>query len=319
MRLFITLSFLFTTTWCLSQQKFVFLFKNNGQYVHSSDSADYIRVITQPDSGSNLYNVSEYYIKGETKLIGKTSTIDPTKFEGSCIRYYKNSNKQSITNYSNGFIVGVEYDYYPTGKLYQIIKHPETANIQSPPLKSFLIIAENDSTGKALVTNSNGYYKGYNDSLKNIVEEGNIRNGLRDSIWTGYDSSLEIKFKATYVDGNLISGISVGKIGDTVKYDKSRKIEAHYKGTPTALADFLVNHFRPSNYYNSNYGKVTVSFTIEKDGTLSNFKAINHISDDFGKAVIDAIRQSGKWVPGTMYGRTIVDTRSVSFNLIQDN
>ncbi len=58
-------------------------------YVQQRDSADYIRVVSEPDSGSTLYNVFEFYPNGVKKLTGKSSTIDPQKYEGACIRYYK--------------------------------------------------------------------------------------------------------------------------------------------------------------------------------------------------------------------------------------
>src|SRR4051812_35776469 len=87
---------------CAAQikQNVYFLDKNDKQ-VFSKDSATTIRVVREPDSGTVLYNVLEYYIKGEKKLIGKSSKIDPVRLEGPCLTYYQNGNKKCVATYVN--------------------------------------------------------------------------------------------------------------------------------------------------------------------------------------------------------------------------
>lgn len=68
MRLYILISFLFLVSICTAQKKrSTYFLKNNGRYVPSRDSADYLRIVEEPDSGSKLYNVSEYYLNGKKK------------------------------------------------------------------------------------------------------------------------------------------------------------------------------------------------------------------------------------------------------------
>jgi hypothetical protein len=89
-------------TGCFSQRQNVYFLKNNGKYVSQRDSADYIRIVREPDSASVLYNVFEFYLNGTQKLLGKSKTIDPPRYEGQCLEYYANGTKESITNYQTG-------------------------------------------------------------------------------------------------------------------------------------------------------------------------------------------------------------------------
>lgn len=71
----------------------VYFLKDNGKYVTERDSADYTRIVQEPDSGSKLYNVVEYYPNGNPKMIAKSSAVDLIKLEGQTISFYQNKNK----------------------------------------------------------------------------------------------------------------------------------------------------------------------------------------------------------------------------------
>src|ERR1700754_4959943 len=142
MKPLITIAFLFIATACFAQRQNVYFLKNNGTYVQQRDSADYIRVVSQPDSGFTLYNVFEFSPNGTKKLSGKSSTIDPQKYEGACVRYYKNGKRQSVTNYKGNDIIGDEFEFYPNGKLYIAKKYPDMVKANYDG--SYLITAEND-------------------------------------------------------------------------------------------------------------------------------------------------------------------------------
>jgi hypothetical protein len=63
MRITLIAFFLTTVGFCSAQVKMnVYFLKNDGRYVSTRDSADYIRAVTEPDSGSTLYNVAEFYL-----------------------------------------------------------------------------------------------------------------------------------------------------------------------------------------------------------------------------------------------------------------
>jgi hypothetical protein len=66
----------------------IYYLKDNGTKVAVKDSADFFRIIEEPDSGSNLYNMFEVYPSGEKKRTGKLSQFSPSvKFEGWFQKY----------------------------------------------------------------------------------------------------------------------------------------------------------------------------------------------------------------------------------------
>ncbi|WP_183575457.1 TonB family protein [Mucilaginibacter sp. X5P1] len=306
MRPILITAFLFITSLCFAQRQNVYFLKNNGEYVKIRDSADYIRIVREPDSASVLYNVFEYYPNGHGKLIGKSSVIDPPKFEGTCIRYYANGGKQLVSNYKGGQLIGDEYEFYPNGKPYKAGKYTEDIN-HNTAIHNYQITAEYDSLGTALVTDGNGYYKGYDDKFKMIIEDGNLKNGKRDGEWKGKNSALNISYVETYDNGNLVSGISTGKNGDIVKYSKTRDVEPTYKGGLKAFYNYLGRNIHYPDYEKSHniQGKVLVLFVVEKDGSLTDIKILEHVSENLDAEALRAIKESPNWIPGTRYGRPV--------------
>ena len=49
-------------------------------------------------------------------------------------------------------------------------------------------------------------------------------------------------------------------------------------------------------------GKVLVGFTVEEDGSLTNFKIVKGVREDLDQAAIKALSQSPKWIPATYKG-----------------
>jgi len=314
MRLFLITAFLLVNSFCFSQRHNVYFLKNNGQYLNSRDSADYIRIVAEPDSSSTLYNVAEYYMDGKPKLLGKTSSIIPLSLEGTCAEFYKNGKKQSVADYKGGNVLGLIYDYYPNGKLYQV-RHYGIADTRGI-FSDNKIISEYDSSGTVLVSDSNGYYKGFDNKFKKIVEEGRVKNGNKDGSWKGCDDGLGITFKEIYVDGNLVSGVSFSKSGDSVMYFKSRSAEPKFKNDPKAFNNFLSNNIQYPDIDRSRnvQGKVILTFVVEKDGSLTDIKVIRSVSPTLDEEAVRVLKQSKRWVPGNMYGRAIRVQYSVPFN-----
>jgi len=87
-----------------AQRRNVYYFKNSGDKVKLLDSADFIRVVSEPDSGTKLYNVHDYYKDKKSKFIGKSSEIDPIKLEGQGMSYYPSGKKKQYANYKDGSI-----------------------------------------------------------------------------------------------------------------------------------------------------------------------------------------------------------------------
>ena len=306
MRPILITALLFISSLCFAQRQNVYFLKNNGDYVQNRDSADYIRVVREPDSSSTLYNVFEYYPNGNNRLMGKSSVINPPKYEGICINYYANGKKRLISNYKNGQLTGDEYEYYPNGKIYTARKYPEITSVNEFT-GSYLITASYDSLGTQLITDGNGYYKGIDNKFKTVVDEGNLKDGKRDGQWKGKDLGLNVSYFETYVNGSLIAGVSVGKDGDSVKYSKARSVEPVYKGGLKAFYGYLGRKILYPDYEKNHniQGKVIISFVVEKDGLITDIKVSSHVTENIDDEAVRVIKESPKWIPGTEYGRKV--------------
>ncbi len=316
-RLFFLPAILWVTC-CFSQRQNVYFLKNNGKYVSRRDSADYIRIVREPDSASVLYNVSEFYLNGKQKLLGKSKTIDPPRYEGQCVEYYADGTRESIANYKNGSKAGLEYDFYHNGKPYLITEYAADGSGDSF-FRNYLIKTNYDSLGTVLVENGNGYGKIYDDDFKTILEEGVVKDGKRNGAWKGNNKNPALSFKEDYKDGQLISGTSVSADGTVTTYTKSRGTQPMFRGGLSAFGRYLGNNIHYPDHerdYNIQ-GRVILSFVVEKDGKITDIKVNKSVSPGIDLEAVRVLNESPRWVPGTMFGKPVRVAYSVpiSFSL----
>jgi TonB family protein len=279
----------------------VYFLKDNGKYVNNSDSADFTRIVQEPDSGSVLYNVLDYYPNGNLKMLGKSSTIDPIKLEGMAVSYYPNKKKKQVASYQKGLFAGIVYDYYPNGKLYRSV---EFEQVETNPnfLSAETIKNVFDSTGTVLVKDGNGHYPVFDDAYKEILEEGNIKNGKRDSVWKGYKNQKNI-YSEEYSNGKFIKGNHTDENRNDIIYMVKEALPT-FKGGESAFGQFLSRtvHYPVGAKERNAQGKVMLNFVVEKDGTLSEIKVLKSVDPDLDREALRAIRQSPKWNPGLKNG-----------------
>ncbi len=292
----------------LAQRQNSHFYNKRGEIVDTRDSASFIRMITDPDSGSHLYRVFEYYLNGKTKLTGYSSNFNFMALEGQCFKFFPNGKRQQIANYKQGFQVDNEYNYFPNGKIYSHRQYFSDNKNTEKGVNNFLIKACFDSTGHALVTDGNGYYIGYDDDFKSVFEEGNINSGLKEGNWKGVVKVGEDNFiiNEIYKNGKMISGQSVGKDGQIVNYAK-RNVVPEFKGGVMAFVSYLSKKLSyPADAKENNItGRVYMGFIVEKDGSLINIRAFNRPSEDLVAEGIRILKESPKWTPGLQYGRPI--------------
>jgi hypothetical protein len=301
---------LFFITQSIAQQKQnVYFLKNSGAKVDKVEDADVIRVVSEPDSGSTLYNVAEYYKNKIPKLSGKSSQVDPQVYEGLCITYYPTGKKQEVVNYKGGNRDGDAYQYYTNGKIYLHKKYI--------PGHETLIIDCVDSIGKALVTDSNGYYLGFDDDFKYVTEEGQIKDGLKNGQWKGDVKRGETKltFNEDYDAGKLISGKSVDENGVIYTYTQ-RMVQPTFKGGLAAFGRYLADGIRYPSWAKINHkeGKVVATFVVQDDGSLGDYKIKENPDDQMSAEAIRILKISPKWSPGVFYGKIVPVSYTVPVN-----
>jgi len=314
--IFPLLTLLCTCTGIFAQKQNVYLIKDNGQYVETRDSADYIRIVQEPDKGSDLYIINEYYKDGKIKSMGLSRKVDPPSYVGIYRSMYNNGNKKQVANYVKGMLNGTVFNYYPNGKLYTSYVYNDTT--PGSGITSYQVIEVNDSTGKPLVKDGNGLCALYDNDFKHIISRGMIKNGEYDGVWTGEDPGLHLSYKETYENGKMISGESTGEDHVTLTYTRSH-IQPEYKGGVNSFYRYLGTSIRyPPNCQRMGIqGIVLLKFIVEKNGSLTDIKVVNYVDEELAAEAVRVLKQSPRWTPGTMRGRTVRVTYTVpiSFSL----
>ncbi len=318
MKFFFTISLLALSLTVFAQPKTVYYLKYNGNKVPVADSADYIRIITPPDSASTLFNVQEYYTNGKRKLVGKSTAIDPIVLEGQCATFYSNGNRESVTDYSGGTYLGNSYVYYPNGKLHTLLTFDTltTKNIDA----NFKILSCTDTAGKAIVTDGNGHYIDYNPLTGNISEQGDVKNGNPDGDWHGSYASEKITYTDTYRNGQFVSGVC--QMPNGVKYTYQHKIQgAAYTGGDAAFLAYLK---KKAPYKTPAVKKgaapaakkvVLMTFIVTPQGKPINTKLFGSYNPVVDKALIAAASTSAGWKPAMQNGRPVQGLYNIAINL----
>jgi TonB family protein len=313
MKPLITFVLLIAATSCFAQKQDVYFVKDDGSYVTHRDSADYIRIIKEPVSGSDYFDVSEYYLNGKIKLLGESSSPSYPKFEGTAIRYYPNGKKSAVNIYKNGGLTGIQYEFFPNGKPYIVKTH--TIEQKSPPITNIVITSNFDSLGKALVVEGNGHFIRYDKDFKYIAEEGDLKNGKKEGEWKFNQDSLSAV--ELYKEDKFISGTSNFK-GEIKNYTVASAPPSFRGGIDSFLRYIGDNiNYPAEDRRNGIQGTVLAQFIVERDGKLSNIKILRAPSRGMENEAIRVIKRSQTWIPGTQFGRTVraIYTIPINFSL----
>lgn len=286
----------------IAQKQNNYYFKNNGAYVNSIDSAAYIRVVQEPEKGSLLYPVKEYYRNENKKSIGYSYTIEPPTYEGRFISFYSSGIKKQVLNYSKGKIIDTAYTYYPNGQLYTAVGYQQLKDSAVTYVQTV-----RDSTGKNLVTNGNGFAIYYDTDFSYITEKGSIKNGKPDGDWVGQLITKDtISYKETFAEGMMLSGESTDGKGNVYHYVNS-EIKPLYKSGPKGFFRDLATKVRyPRNMVSRRtQGVVQISFIVRSTGEMTDVHAINDALPELAAEAIRAIKTCKEWEPGMLKGRKV--------------
>lgn len=303
----------------------VYFFKNDGRQVDLKDSADFTRIIQEPDSGDTHFLFFEFYANNKRKTTAKVSRFEPVLvYEGTVTRFNQRGKRIEITNYENGTPVGRSYRYFDNGTLHKELEYLKQENNSSGGVLSladitrktpiFKLIFLADSLGNEQVKEGNGYAKISEDIGKSKqFEEGTYADGFKQGVWKGTEAN-QTTFIETYDKGVLIDGEST-KEGIRYAY-KSFGEPPSFKGGITKFYSYLGNAIRyPTEALRQGIkGSVALEFTVERDGKTSEVtikKSVHPTLDDEAKRVILA---SPKWIPATMRGVPVRVRYSVPLN-----
>ncbi|WP_295650869.1 energy transducer TonB [uncultured Mucilaginibacter sp.] len=318
-----------------AQRGDIYYLKNSGKIVGTKDSADFVRVVTEPDSGTVLFNVEEYYPNGKLKMKSKISSPATLSFEGPYISFYPSGKKQIIATYKNGLPDGDIYTYYPNGKLYTIAKYISQKTATGYSSYFYSIQTAKDSTGKTTVTDGNGYFVHYSDDFKIVLDEGTLNDGIPQGKWKGTRKTANgnENYSETYINGVLLPEHfqynMMDNIAQTLKSppDKTGEEEmAAYNNDPNAnpifdggmqkFYNFLAKYIFYPNAAKENgtQGKVILKFTVNEDGTPSDVVLFQDPGDGLGKEALRVFKLAPKWLPGKKDGRPVKKEMTIPVN-----
>jgi TonB family protein len=299
----------FQTAKAQKQDTTAYYMKYGNSLAKSKEDADYLLIIFPADtsSGKVHYPVIEKYPNGNRKLIASSLTNDyrALKFDGTSISFDRDGHRESIDNYNNGKADGDFTMYYPNGRIYQ------TGKLSNEKLK---LIECRDSTGKISAENGNGEWVYWDFKSKSITLHGLVKDSLKEGEWDGMDGD-RVACVNIYEHGAFVSGTYYFKSGKKYKYHTDEVEPMFGNGGPAGFNVYLGQavKFPDIDRKNGTQGKVIVTFVVEKDGSLTDVKALRGPDQSMMDAAIQAIQQSPAWLPGIQNGRPVRVQFTISF------
>jgi TonB family protein len=252
-----------------------------------------------------VYLVKDFYMSGKPKLICKSLSDKNLYAQGSCVQFYPNGKKKSITNYEKGQQIGEDMQLYPNGKPYTMVKHviDGTPTQYAFETKTSLIECR-DSTGNLLAQDGKGTWIKFDENF-NKVCEGHIENGLEEGEWTGTDSTGVLR-KGIFNKGEFVSGDLPMIISNRV-YMSGLDRYPSFSGKDIEFSRYLARSIRyPKEAFEKKIqGRIILTFIVEKDGSLTDFKVLRGLPGGLTEEALRAVKSSPKWLPGRRYGLAV--------------
>jgi len=156
--------------------------------------------------------------------------------------------------------------------------------------------------GVALITDGNGHFKGYDESFKQITEEGDIKNGRKNGEWK-FNNLTYSRVEVYNENGAFTLGTCKNNTGEVRTYTKREELPL-FEGGQKGFIKYLNSELKypKDDRKKKIQGRVVVQFIVERDGTLNNIMALTHVSPDIDQEAIRVFQNSPKWKPGLQYG-----------------
>ncbi|HZY35128.1 MAG TPA: TonB family protein [Mucilaginibacter sp.] len=244
--------------------------------------------------GRGYYDEMEYDANGT--LSRKLETNDVGR--GVETLYYTNGVTKQVGSFLAQRLEEKIVAYYPNGTPYFT---KETSPSDDGPVTTYIECS--DSTGKPLTQKGKGYWIEYSDDFSYRALQGKVVKGMPDSVWNHAYTATEGEYE-TFKQGKKIGTEAYGApVTDTITFDKVPE----YPGGLDAFGHFLANHVRyPATAREGHIqGRVIISFVVERDGSLTNFKVARGVGGGLDEEAIRVMKMSPKWKPGMQNGKPV--------------
>jgi TonB family protein len=287
------------STWSLAQESMEF-YDADGKISDEASSFYYILI---DESSHGFDTVKSYYTKTD-KPRSIIALDEAGRRNGLSFFYHENGQLKGKASYKAGSLEGNVETWYPSGKSQSI---ESFSSITTLPQQS-AILQYWDSLGNQIIKDGEGICTCVFGILSgtNIIETGTLKAGVRDASWIGFRLDGSKYFDERYNDGEFVSGISFDKSGKSYSYTKREEAAIPSKG----LADFYEQVRQAMKYpkearRNRIEGKVFVEFIVDKEGNLTDVRAIKGIGYGCDEVAVDAVKSSPRWIPGKQRGQPV--------------
>lgn len=261
----------------------------------TEDNYKYIRIIEDYFSDKKAYVLKEYYKSKVLKTIGTSTDKDVIKREGQFVYYYDNGNKKSTVNYQNNKKTGKEFNWYENGNIKSEFEYFTTKEDETDYKLNNYWNAQKEQQ----VISGNGDLD-YKDEY--IEEAGKVKNGLRDGIWKGKFLKSKYSFTENHANGKLVSGITVDSLNIEHPYTIAEQRPVPKKGIKSFYSYIGKSIYIPVEARNKAYGKIYMTFIVDKDGSLVEPKILKGVGYGIDEIAMKAIKNAKSWNPGTKRG-----------------
>lgn len=99
------------------------------------------------------------------------------------------------------------------------------------------------------------------------------------------------------------------------------QVKPEFPGGEQAMKAYIKQRYiMPENLMVGNFhGKIYMSVTVEKDGSLTGLRILREICDGSGKELLRIVRDMPKWSPGKQDGKEVRCMAYVVFEIIQQD
>ncbi|WP_420152865.1 TonB family protein [Siphonobacter sp.] len=298
----LTLNLCLIVAICQAQSSVRLFYLADGLQTIHADSADYFcDFVIQ---GDTIYKFTAYEKSGQRRAEGYSLSPSPQLKKSYQYRsYHANQQRHQTGYYTNDQKVGVWHTFYPSGELQEIGVWKKNPRPNELPFR-YELVSFLDTAGHLSVIQGHGkavtYYE--NGTSK---ETGNFREGLKDSVWTGYYPDGRKEYEETYLSGVLQQGISYDKRGQAYRYQVLEE-PVRFGESQQDLYRFLAQSMRyPVAAQRARIqGKVLLSLKVDKDGTPYQVQVHSSPDETLTEEALRVLSYSkGKWKPGVKRGQ----------------
>ncbi len=271
----------------------------------TSPDYHYIRVIKNFYSKQGPHTVTEFYRTGEPYSIGTISDAFSRKKIGEFTYYYKNGHPK-INRYFNGEPTGIYQEWYEDGRV-KLEGMYLPSNADSTIIDKLQIHNYWDKNNVHQVINGNGFYAVDEGDVK---LSGQLKNGLRDSIWNGSIRSLKALFKESYAQGKLVNGVST-TYGDVKHEYTTLRQECEPQGGGVALQEIIKKNLKFAN--RSITVGTNIIFRIDVEGQIAGIHFPKGVGIKNEEELIRLLQQTSPWRPQRLRGVAVRSTFALPY------